>query len=394
MNYQPVKGRLNDQSKQPRCYQLAKIITEYIHSNGFKPGQKLPTQQDMMVQLNVSNSTMGRAIRELVNRGVLYSRRGQGTFVAEPEEDQKTNTIATLVPVHPNSLRINEILLWSIEDAAHQAGYNVVFCNTEDNLTKIDSYLEKFLKIKINGVIYVPAAISRGYYEENITRIRRLQNAGIEVVLCDRNFLNIHDAVASFDLDCVYSDDTNASSGIIDHLFAIGQKTIALVNSPMDSNVENRLIGYRKAMANHDQPYRSDLVKFVESYDTKEDVAGVLDELLGLSDPPDTIFAINDRMAEVVMACLKDKGVSIPQEIVVAGFNNANPSRYFDVPLTTAYRDNAGMGRVAVELLLDRISGKRTVPRHVALPTKLIIHDSCGSPQKNKNRQKKAMQTI
>ncbi len=376
MEYQAVKGRLDDDSSRPRCYQVVEIIEDYIQRNGLKAGDKLPTQRKLMAELGVSNSTMGRAIRELINRGVLNCRQGQGTFVAENAAG-KSNTIAVLIPAHPGAPYDRDIIC-PIEDAAHQAGYDVLFCNTEDDLSKIDSYLEKFFKKKVDGVIYVPAAIDKGYYEENISRIRRLQAAGIEVVLCDRNFLNIPDAITGFGLDCVYSDDVMGSMELVGHLLESGRKSVALISGPMDSNVENRIVGYRRAIAAHDCIYRGDLVKFVDSYDTVEDIAGVVDELLGLPNRPDAIFAINDRMAGVTMAYLVEKGISIPREIAIAGYDNREVARYFIPPLTSVDRNNAEIGQVAVKLLLERISGERTTPRHIALPTKLVVRESSG----------------
>ena len=384
MDYQAIKRRLNTRSSNPQYRQLVEVLEDHIHSNRLKAGVRLPAQRDLMLNLALSDSTVCRAIRELTARGALYCRQGQGTFVAD-RAARESSTIAVLVPAHPGAPYDRDIV-WNIEDAAHQAGCDVVLCNTEDNMLKVDSYFEKLSQKKVAGAIYVPAATAEGYYEKNIERIRRFQGAGIAVVLCDRNFLNRPEAVASLDIDCVYSDDMNGSSELVGHLIENGAKRIALVSPPMDSNVENRIVGYRKALVDHDLVYSGELVKFVESYDTREDVAGVVDELLGLPDRPDAIFAINDRMAEVVMGHLADRGISVPHQIAIVGYDNIERSRYLDVPLTTVDRDNAEMGRVAMKLLLERIAGTRTTPRHIALPTKLIVRESCGSPPK-KNKQ-------
>lgn len=362
-------------------------LREKIVNGHMGRGQRLPQEEDLCRKHGVSTTTIKRALTELVNEGLVKRVRGAGTFVAESTV-RKACTIAAFIPARPETPYDHDIV-WNIEDVAHQAGHDVLICNTEEDLSKIDSYLEKFSRNekKIDGVIYVPVAISKGYYAENIIRIRRLQNAGIEVVLCDRNFLNIPDAIVGFDLDCVYSNDVEGSAEIVNHLFDCGRETIAIISSPMEySNVENRIVGYRKVLAAHGHGYRSELVKFVECYYTREDVARVVDELLELPDRPDAIFAINDRMAETVMACLKDKGISVPREMAVVGYDNIELSQYLDVPLTTVDRDSAEMGQVAMELLMERIEGKRTIPRHIALPTELIVRESCGSPPK-KNKQ-------
>ncbi|MCD4825723.1 MAG: GntR family transcriptional regulator [Phycisphaerae bacterium] len=375
MDFQAVKRQLDECAPKPRHYRLMEIIEEHVHSNHLKPGQRLPSQRELISKLSISNATVDRAIRELTTRGIIYRKQGLGTFVADRTKS-KPSTIAVLIPAYPGAPYDRDIV-WNIEDAAHQAGYDVLFCNTEDDLSKIDSYLEKFFKKKVDGVIYVPAAISKGYYEENISRIRRLQAAGVEVVLCDRNFLNIPDAVLGFGLDCVYSDDVMGSMELVEHLLESGRKSVALISGPMDSNVENRIVGYRKAMAAHDSVSRGDLVRFIESYDPRE-IADIVDKLVKLPDKPDAIFAINDRIAEMVMNALMAKGVSIPQEIAVAGYDNYEMGQYLVSPLTSVDRNTHEMGRMAMKLLLEKISGERNTPRHIALPTKLVVRESSG----------------
>lgn len=377
MNLSTIKERLDERSATPQYRQLAEIIVDQIRSNKLNVGQRLPAQREFMSKLGLSDSTVCRAMRDLTMRGVLHSRRGQGTFVSDRGQATATS-VAVLVPAHHDAPYDSDIM-WNIENVAHRAGYDAVFCNTEDSLSKSDSYLDKLLRNKPAGVIYVPVAMGQRYYRENILRIRRLQDAGIKVVLCDRNFLNEPDAIAAFELDCVFSDDINGSRELVNHLLENGRKKIALVSSPMDSNVQNRIIGYRRALEDKNIHYRSELVKFVEDYDSKEDVSVVIDELLKLPSRPDAIYAINDRMAEVVMAGLADKGISVPQEIAVVGYDNRETGQYLEPSLTTVDRDNAEIGQVAMELLLEQIEGKRTTPRHVALPTKLIVRESSGN---------------
>lgn len=386
MNYVAVKKQLVECYPQPRSHRLVEIIEEHIRGKKLRPGQRLPSQRELMSKLAVSNSTVDRAIRELTSRGVIYSRQGLGTFVAERTESKPSN-IAVLIPARAEMPYYDPQMLLSIEDEAHRGRYNVMFCNTANDIHKVDSYLEKLLRENLAGVVYVPVAVPSGYYEKNIERIRRLRNAGVEVVLCDRHFLNIPEAVAGFELDCVYSDDIRGTEGLIQHLIDNGRKKIALISPPMDSNVENRIVGYRKTLADNGIPYFSELVRFVESYDAEE-IAGVVDKLLELGDRPDAIFAINDRTAEMVMNALVAKSVSIPQEIAVVGYDNYETRQYLGCPLTTVDRNTPEIGRVAMELLLERIAGLRTTPKHIALPTELIVRESCGSaPMERKNIQ-------
>ncbi|MCD4824636.1 MAG: GntR family transcriptional regulator [Phycisphaerae bacterium] len=364
----------------PLYYQLRERIRQDILSGKLQAGSRVSSERELCEAYGVSRITAVRALTDLVKEGLLCRNQGKGTFVADSTAG-KSSTVAVLIPAKAELPYYDPQMLLSIEDEAHKAGYNVMFCNTSNDIHKVDSYLEKLLQEKIAGIVYVPVAIPSGYYEENIGRIIRLRSAGVEVVLCDRNFLNVPEDVVGFELDCVYSDDIRGSIELTQHLLDNGRKKIALICPPMDSNIKNRIVGYRKTLADNDIPYFSELVRFVESYDPQE-IADVVDKLVKLPDRPDAIFATNDRIAVMAMNALAEKGISIPQEIAIAGYDNQEMGQYLDCPLTTVDRDRAEMGRVAMELLQERIAGTRTTPRHVAQPTKLIVRESCGSPSK------------
>lgn len=363
----------------PLYHQLKERIRQNILSGKLQAGSRVSSERELCEAYGVSRITAVRALTDLVNDGLLCRNQGKGTFVAEPASP-KSGIITVLIPAQAGTAYDNEIL-WNIEEIAHKAQYDVVICNTNNDLQKVDTYIEKFLRSKPVGVIYVPVAVGEGYYKGNIQRIQRLQNAGIKVILCDRNFLNIPDAIAGFQLDCVYSDDVKGSSELIRHLLDDGRKSIALISGPIDSNVENRIVGYRQVLFEKNIPYRSELVRFTESYDDDQAtraVRAILDELMELTPRPDAIFAINDTIGRIVLKHLSARKIAVPREVAVVGYDNHEWGQFLDPPLTTVDRDDAEMGQVAMELLLEQIADKRTTPKHIALPTKLIIRESCG----------------
>ncbi|HPS53585.1 MAG TPA: GntR family transcriptional regulator [Phycisphaerae bacterium] len=384
MDYVAVKKSLSCASVKPRYFRLAEAIQDCIESGSLKRSDKIPSQRELMTNLGLSDSTVNRAIRELEARGIVYSRQGQGTFVADKVKSQAT-TIVALVPSRPNVSYDTEIV-WHAEQAAHRGGYELMVCNTEDNFSKVDTYLDRLLSKDANmilGVLYVPVATNcDDYYERNMERIARIQRLGIKVVLCDRNFLNQPDAIAAYKLDAVYSDDMRGSRAVVEHFISLGRRRIALLSGPMDSNVENRITGYRQALHDNGLSYMSELVKFVDSYERPEDVAPMVDELLATPDGIDAIFAINDRAAEAVLECLQSRGVCVPDDVSLSGYDNMEHSRYLSIPLTTVDRANGEIGEKAVELLLEQVENPRNYPRHIALPTQLIIRQSsCSSEQ-------------
>ena len=106
------------------------------------------------------------------------------------------------------------------------------------------------------------------------------------------------------------------------------------------------------------------------------------ERLLSLSEPPTAIFCASDVMAMEAMDAAKEKGLRIPEDLSIVGFDDNPVANYANVPLTTVWQPIAEMGRQAVELLNQITDDKKRQPVKVLLDTKLIKRKSCAAPRR------------
>jgi LacI family transcriptional regulator len=101
-------------------------------------------------------------------------------------------------------------------------------------------------------------------------------------------------------------------------------------------------------------------------------------ELLSRDLPIDAVFAGNDEMAQGALLAMNQAGVRVPDDVALVGFDDTPTAQELSPQLTTVRQPVYERGAQAAELLLDLIEGVVTEPRHVLLPTQLIVRQSCG----------------
>jgi len=99
--------------------------------------------------------------------------------------------------------------------------------------------------------------------------------------------------------------------------------------------------------------------------------------LLNLSSPPSAVFFANDNMALAAMRVIKEKGLKIPEDISIVGFDDIEAASQLDPPLTTVKQPLYKMGEEAAKLLFNLLNNKEDKPQKIILNTELVIRKSC-----------------
>ena len=255
----------------------------------------------------------------------------------------------------------------SIEDAAHAAGYTVMLCNTDEDITKETAYLRIMRSRYVDGLILATAGDAKAY---------RSFQAGLPtpVVLLDR-------VIRGLALDAVVVDNASATRRAIEHLIGLGHRRVALITGlPHLSTSRERLRGYVEALrANGIEPTADYVVqgnfRVREAY-----VATKI--LLGRSTRPTAIFASNNLMAIGLLKAARDLGLRCPEDLSVASFDDFEEASLFSPGLTTVAQPTEAIGRKAVELLLRRINDRAHAgPSELAMmEAQLKVRGSCGPP--------------
>lgn len=177
------------------------------------------------------------------------------------------------------------------------------------------------------------------------------------------------------DLPSVVPGDVLGGRTATDHLINAGYHRIALINGQQGVDASrDRLKGYRQALSSHDIPFDSELVK----PGNWEPLSGYehTHALLDLDTPPDAIFCANDLMALGCYDALKERGLRVPEDVAVIGFDNREISKSMHPPLSTLLLPHYEMGEIAFELLLDNANGRQAGPAQIKVECPLVERNS------------------
>ena len=180
----------------------------------------------------------------------------------------------------------------------------------------------------------------------------------------------------------VITDNRDKARLMTEHLIRLGHKRIAFVYDRLCYTIRERLAGYMDAHRSASIPVEKSLIYCVGDISPYAEQFRELNDLLLIGPArPTAIFADNVEWAMAVMGQARRLGLTIPDEVAVVSYDDAEYCRQLDVPLTTVVQPLIEIGHTAGSILLDRISGKDYPPRQVVLESRLVIRRSCGAEQ-------------
>ncbi|HVP18755.1 MAG TPA: LacI family DNA-binding transcriptional regulator [Spirochaetia bacterium] len=328
------------------------------------------TRNDVAAAAGVSPSTVSyvlndgpRSVSEAIKERVWKAVRELGyhpNAVARSLRTARVGMVGLMVPDISNPFFAG--LSRGAQDVAKERGYFVVVCNTDGKLDQEISLMHSLYEHRLEGMIVDPVEVM----PKDLTF---LQDREVPVVLSG---LDREQAIA----DCAGVDDTEAAADAVSHLLELGHIDIALITGPLKlRRMNNRPDGYRKALAGRGIPWREELVtngsySQVSGYECARELAARKVKFTA-------VFAANDLMAIGAMAAFQELGMRVPEDVALIGFDNIPESNVATPRLSTVDNPHYTQGRVAAEMLFERINGEFTgEPRAVVLPHRLIIRGS------------------
>ncbi|MEV5894706.1 LacI family DNA-binding transcriptional regulator [Nonomuraea fuscirosea] len=179
-------------------------------------------------------------------------------------------------------------------------------------------------------------------------------------------------------VDHVAIDDTDAARSATAHLAALGRTRIAaigLVDRPTGNTAAHRSAGYRQALEEAGLPVLPELTVPVLRYQ-RQDGRRAMERLLDLAQPPDAVFCYNDLLALGAMRAVLARGLRVPEDVAVAGFDGIEEGRFATPPLTTIVPDKEKIAELAVSRLLERVEGDQSPPVQLEAPWRLMVDES------------------
>lgn len=283
--------------------------------------------------------------------------------VARSMVTHRTSTVGLIVTEIETPLFLQALNF--VEPIARSAGYNVLLCNArnpDDERQAAQVLLEK----QADGIIFLSTSL---YVDDDY--LVQLPPPVPPMVLINR--------ARTYDrFDHINWDDARGIMTIVEYLVTLGHRHIAHLRGPAERRAaEERFRGYRLALERHGLEYNEDYVQPGDFLDTSETEQSTL-TLLDLSPPPTAIIAANDTIAATAQRTVQRAGLRVPQDITVVGVDDQPFCTYLHPALTTLRLPIIEAGKLAIQMLLDRIAGKRTEVEHVILPSSLVVRESSG----------------
>ncbi|WOD42868.1 LacI family DNA-binding transcriptional regulator [Hwangdonia lutea] len=330
------------------------------------------TIHDIARALNIDSSTVSRALNnssrvtEKTKIKILEKAEELGyqrNALASNLRKRVTNTIGVVVP--RISRHFFASVIQGVEETAYLAGYNVLICQSLEQLERETKITETLVANRVDGVL-----ISISMETTNYNHMFRLKNSGIPLVFFDRH-CNIPET------NNVLIDDFKGGFDATQHLILKGCKHIVHFSGPQTLEIyKNRYEGYKAALKASNLPYKEEYV--VSSRLMELDGTNNAKKLLKQKLVFDGIFSANDVAAIGAMKYLKENGVNIPKDVAMVGFSNEPTSTVINPTLTTIDQPGLEMGKVATKLLLKHIKNqkKQISPQTIIMDSKLIERQS------------------
>jgi LacI family transcriptional regulator len=332
----------------------------------------VPTISDVAKRAGVSPATVSRVLQGAKN--VRPDTRAKveraieelgyvPSAIAQSLRSKRTRSIALVVSDITNTFWTT--VARGVEDVAQSHRYSVLLCNTDENLAKQHQYLDFLIRQQVDGVIIAP-------YDSDAQNLDKLRKRNIPTVIVDRR-------IDGWDVDSVLSDSVAGSRALVQHLISLGHERIAVLSGPaITSTAEDRVAGYCMALTEAGIPLEPKLIRRGEfrTVSGEELTHQLLDEGL----VPTAIFAANNAIALGVIDAVAKRGLRIPQDIALVCFDDLPNASHLFPFLTVVAQPVYDLGVNAAQLLLSRLDSEATLrPRHVVLPSRLIVRHSCGS---------------
>ncbi len=247
----------------------------------------------------------------------------------------------------------------ALVDAATQRGFGVVIELTKADPGEERRLLEARTRSRLSdGLIFSPLGLSPAELHE---------------IKCAIPVVMLGERVPG-DFDHVGVDNVQAATDAVEHLIAIGRRRIAAIGQDNGTGIY-RTEGYRRAFEHAGMAYDESLVAATSNY-FLNDGSAAMARLLDQGVVPDAVFCCNDTLAIGTLRTLFERGLRVPADIAVVGFDDVDDGRYAIPSLTTIAPDKAGLARMSIDRLVRRMDGDTSPATDFVVPHQLIVRES------------------
>jgi DNA-binding LacI/PurR family transcriptional regulator len=331
---------------------------------------KQATIKDIAKQLNVSISTVSRALRNATDvksetrKAVLAlaeELKYEPNRLAISLREKQTHTIGVIVP---NLDYVLSMMVRGIDEVALEAGYTVMVCQSNESFGREIVNTRRLLDSLVDGFI-----VSVSSETKSFEHFKKIKERNLPLVAFDRVVPDL--AAPSVTID-------NEEGGFLatEHLIQQGYKHIAILAGPKNLGISNqRMQGYLNALKKYKLKKEE---PFIIHCDFNQDYAyHATKDLLKHRKKPDAFFAISDRMAIGAMLAIKEAGLNMPNDIGLVGFNNEPVTSLVTPQISSVIMPTFELGKAAAKLFIETIHNKESSTyEEIVMRPKLLVRAS------------------
>mgnify|MGYP001655256231 CR=1 FL=1 len=325
-----------------------------------RPGQKLPSENELTREYALSRHTVRKALALLENEGYITARHGKGTFCSE-RVIQRHNSKNIAVTTTYLSDYIFPRLIQGMDRVLSENGYSIILKNTCNSRSKEEKVLKELLDKPIDGLIIEPSKSQ--ILCRHINLYEMLDKYQIPYVFIQGCYPQMADK------PCILMDDCKGGYLLTRHLLETGRRNIIGIFKADDSQGAQRHKGYVQALQESGILYDPENVIWFHTEDRKTKPSLMLSMLLDSKKSVDAAVCYNDQIALAVISMLEEKGISVPEDIAVTGYDNSLIGQSSPIGITTIAHPQEKLGEMAAELILEKI---RKVPEEESSVKRLI----------------------
>ena len=349
-----------------------------IAAGRYAIGARLPSEAQLVRLHGVSRPTVIRALKDLQATGLIERRMGSGSFVRRPAPAANSARQLGLLIPGLGRTEIFELICGELASVARAQNFSLLWGGSEHprhdadlSLGQAREICDQFVGRRIDGVFFAPFELIPRREEANREIAERLRQAGIPVILIDRD-LGMFPKRSDFDL--VGLDNMAAGFLLAEHFLRLGCERFAFVARPNSaSTVDARIAGARAAIANQGLELPPNWVNLGDPTDVRfvrRLVAGRRWEVL---------LCANDHTAAELLGTLHREGHRVPEDVRLAGFDNVRYATLLARPLTTIHQPCREIAVAAMRAMLDRLADPSLPPRSQLLSPSLVVRETCGA---------------
>lgn len=261
--------------------------------------------------------------------------------------------------------------LSAAQDVATEHDFPLIVSTSGFNPQLEHRYLQQFLERSVAGILVI------GHMRDNLHKIRELQDRGIPCLFLWDVLPGSQDSYVGF-------NNVQGSSAMVSHLISQGYDRIGFIcgiNAGVE-RISKRYQGYQQALKEAGLPLDPNLVRSATS--TFANGKAAMRDFMAMPNPPRCICCASDVLAMGALTAVWEKGLSVPYDYSIAGFDNSELSAYTTPTLSTVDVPGEEMGRLGMKALMDLIANEGRTPIQKELPTSLVLRASvCPASRQN-----------